>query len=147
METFTCRYPSLDNTFLPNDLWEATSQLRCFQESEVPLQSLSHYRDAVDKLEYSARLVSLAGLYAESGAITAWLYDIDECILVDMEACKPCALILLAHFCVFLAGMKRNFWYAQGWANQLFEKVEASLDGQDRFMPLLQWPRTYLALL
>ncbi|KAM5353319.1 hypothetical protein ACJZ2D_016781 [Fusarium nematophilum] len=103
-------YPPLDNTFLPQDLWDATSQLRCFQESEVPLQSLNHYRDAVDKLEYSARLISLAGSYAESGAITAWLHDIDECILVDMAAYKPHALILLAYFCVFLAGIKKNFW-------------------------------------
>ncbi|KAH7153433.1 hypothetical protein EDB81DRAFT_868488 [Dactylonectria macrodidyma] len=140
-------YPPLDNTFLPKDLWDATSQLRCFLESEVPFQNLSHYRDAVDKLQYSARLISLAGSYAESGAITAWLHDIDERILADIAAYKPHALVLLVYFCVFLAGIQRNFWYARGWADQLFEKVETSLDGQDRLVPLLQWPRTYLELL
>ncbi|KAM5386485.1 hypothetical protein ACJZ2D_000448 [Fusarium nematophilum] len=87
-------YPTLDNTFLPSDLWDVARQLRAFQETEVPLDSLVHYRKAVNDLEYSARLVASAGAHAESGAVIAWLYSLDEEILVDIGAhgglpCNP----------------------------------------------------------
>ncbi|KAM5343769.1 hypothetical protein ACJ41O_012306 [Fusarium nematophilum] len=137
-------YPTLDNTFLPSDLWDVARQLRAFQETEVPLDSLVHYRKAVNDLEYSARLVASAGAHAESGAVIAWLYSLDEEILVDIGARKLCALLLLAHFCVFLAGIKKNFWYARGWAEPIFGEVECALKGHTRFASLLQWPRRHL---
>ncbi|KAF5001045.1 hypothetical protein FDECE_11079 [Fusarium decemcellulare] len=137
-------YPSLDGTFLPNDFWDATARLRAFQQIELPLHSRVHYQDAVDKLEHAARIISVAGASPEIGAIVTWLQDVDDCIFVDISAYKPPALVLLAYFCVFLAGMKKNFWYVRGWGEQLFERVEVLLESRGRFTPLLEWPRKHL---
>ncbi|KAJ3537232.1 hypothetical protein NM208_g6397 [Fusarium decemcellulare] len=123
-------HPSLDGTFLPNDFWDATARLRAFQQIELPLHSRAHYQNAVDKLEHAARIISVAGASPEIGAIVTWLQDVDDCIFVDMAAYKPPALVLLAYFCVFLAGMKKNFWYVRGWDEQLFDRVEVLLESR-----------------
>lgn len=114
---------------------------------EVPFDSLKQYQNAVDRLEDSARLVSLAGTHAESGAVIACLYGLDDGVLVDIGAHKPYALILVAHCCVFLSGIEKNFWYVRGWAEQIFVQIETSLEVQTRFAPMLQWPRAHLGTL
>ncbi|EEU33781.1 uncharacterized protein NECHADRAFT_56106 [Fusarium vanettenii 77-13-4] len=138
-------YPSLDNTFLPPDLWDATRQLRFFLETEVPPESLTHYRDAVNSLEYSARLVALAGAQAESGTVIAAFWTLNEKILVDIGCRKPYTLVLVAYYCVYLAGLNRTFWYARGWVEQVFDQVERSLASHAAFKSMLEWPRTHVS--
>lgn len=122
-------------------------QLRTFLNEETPAQGRSRYLEAVDDLEYSARLIALAGTCVESGAVIAWIYRIDEKVLVDMAARKPYALVILAYFCVFLSGIQRSFWYVRGWTKCIFHEVEASLAHHRHLLPLLEWPRRCLMIL
>lgn len=140
-------YPTLDNMFLPQDLWDAMLQLRTFLNEETPAQGRSRYLEAVDDLEYSARLIALAGTCVESGAVIAWIYRIDEKVLVDIGAREPHALVVLAYFCVFLSGIQKSFWYVRGWTERIFYDVEASLEVHSQLLPLLQWPRRCLTTL
>ncbi|KAI5459415.1 hypothetical protein BGZ63DRAFT_360577 [Mariannaea sp. PMI_226] len=137
--------PSLENTVLPLDTWDAIQRLRVFQEEEVPSSSLEHYLELVDSLHRSAKLIALAGAYVECGAIFVWMYGIHESILMDIDSHRPHALVILAHTTVFLATTEKLYWFARGWARQVFNAIEAKLIGQPKFVNMLQWPKHNLA--
>ncbi|KAF5544684.1 sterol regulatory element-binding ECM22 [Fusarium phyllophilum] len=136
-----CRYPFLESTCLPPGLWNALTELRHFLAVEVPIIHRDQYRKAVDRLEDTAALISLAGGNAESSVFIVWLCEIDDIILADLAARKSHAFVLLAYFCVFLVGMGESFWYACGWASYLFKGIETALQDQTQLTKLLKWPK------
>ncbi|KAH6880461.1 hypothetical protein B0T10DRAFT_412199 [Thelonectria olida] len=136
--------PSLEATVLPLDTWDAMSNLRAFQEAEVPASSLEHYTDTIDHLERATRLVALAGVYVESGAVLVWMYGIHDSILVDIGSHRPHALVILAYYCVLLATLEMSSWCGRGWARQLLDDIEVKLTGHPKFLAMLQWPEKSL---
>jgi hypothetical protein len=136
--------PSLETTVLPLDTWDAMSNLRAFQEAEVPASSLDDYIHTIENLERSTRLVALAGCYVETGAVLAWMYGIHDSILIDIGSHRPHALVILAYYSVLLATLEKNFWYSRGWARQLLDDIEVKLNGQPKFLAMLQWPKKSL---
>ncbi|RSL55469.1 hypothetical protein CEP54_009372 [Fusarium duplospermum] len=137
--------PPLDNTLLPPDTWDALKRLRAFQEADIPSGGVGHYLHAVGQLETSAKLFAFAGLYAETGAALFWLYTVDDSIFIDLNAQRPHALLLFAHFLVHVAALERTFWYLKGWSRQIMVKIEEGLVGQPKFQELLQWPKARIS--
>ncbi|KAG8668964.1 hypothetical protein FPOAC2_08271 [Fusarium poae] len=139
------RYPNLDNSALPRDIWVALRRLRAFQEADIPATGLQHYAAALDDLETSVRLFAAAGVQAESGAVQFWLYSVHESVLLDLAAHRPHALLLFAHYLVHWAVLERKFWYLRGWSQQLMAKIEEGLIGQPMFLEMLNWPKQKVA--
>ncbi|KAK7408412.1 hypothetical protein QQX98_009397 [Neonectria punicea] len=137
-------YPSLENSLLPIDTWAAIGRLRDFQEAEIPSASLKHYVESIERLEETAKLIACAGVHVEAGAVIAWMYGIDDSVLMDIGAYRPHALLTLAYYSLFLATLEKNFWYSRGWGRQLLEQIETKLAGQSKFLQLFQWPKQKL---
>ncbi|KAF5025789.1 hypothetical protein F66182_2122 [Fusarium sp. NRRL 66182] len=138
-------FPSLENSALPTDTWDALRSLRAFQEASMQTDDLEHYTKAIGALEISARLFAAAGLYTEAGAVSFWLYTVNDSVLLDFAAHKPHALLLFAYFLVHNASLARCFWYMRGWAPQTMVKIEEGLAGQPKFLEMLEWPKQRIA--
>lgn len=137
----TTSFPSLENTSLPIDLFEALRRLQNFQKIDIPSTSEVHYAKAVERLNNAAKLMASAGVHAEANALLAWPYELHESILIDIRAKKPHAVLVLGYLAIFFAAIEKSFWYCRGWAGALFEEVEKLLSGQPKFLELLEWPR------
>lgn len=129
---------------LPMDTWDAMSILRAFLEAEVPSSSLDDYTHTIDNLERSIKLVALAGVYVETGAVLAWMYGIRDSILVDVASHRPHALVILGYYSILLATLEKSFWYARGWARQLIDDIEGKLNGQPKHLSMIEWPKKNL---
>ncbi|KAH7143393.1 hypothetical protein EDB81DRAFT_759839 [Dactylonectria macrodidyma] len=108
------RLPSLENSVLSLDTWDAIDELRAFMETAVPASSLEHHAKAVEKLFECAKLIAVAGVYFEAGGVVVFMYSIYETILMDIGARRPHALVILTYYAIFLATMEKNFWYSRG---------------------------------
>lgn len=135
----------IEHTNLPLDTEDALRELGKFQSMEIPSTSDEHYAKAFAGLYTSAKLIAAAGVYAESGAVLCWLYLIDDCIVLDIRARKPHALLLLAYYAVLLATLERSFWYIEGWSRPLVEQIEVLFAGKPRFLDLLRWPKKHVS--
>jgi hypothetical protein len=98
------------------------------------------YLDAVKKLETAARLVSRAGLDIEVGTTLFWISDVHESIISDTRAFDHPALVLMAHFAVFMAALEKTFWYVRGWAKCVVRDVSNQISDQPRVAQALTWP-------
>ncbi|KAH6874373.1 hypothetical protein B0T10DRAFT_498842 [Thelonectria olida] len=132
--------PSLENTNLPHDMWEALQRLRIFHEEEISAPSIVYYRQLMDQLEETIKLVTRAGIHAESGAILGCLYTLHSSIILDLMAHQSRALPFLAYYSVLLVSVERNFWYTRGWGKRLLAEVELMLAGQPKYLSMIQWP-------
>ncbi|KPM43315.1 hypothetical protein AK830_g3244 [Neonectria ditissima] len=113
-------------------------------QAEIPSASLKPYIGAIDRLEETAKLISCAGVHAEAGAVLAWMYGVDDSVLIDIGAYRPHALLTLAYYSLFLATLEKSFWYSRGWGRQLIDQIETKLAGQSKFLQLFQWPKQKL---
>lgn len=83
----------------------------------------------------------MAGVHAECGTVLLWPYNLHESILLDMQAKRPHALLLLAYVGVLFGSLEKSFWYIRGWAKSIIDEVDTLLAGQPRFLELLEWPK------
>ncbi|KAH8747736.1 C6 zinc finger domain-containing protein [Diaporthe sp. PMI_573] len=133
-------FPSLAHSLLPADTFDAFSNLRLFFEAELAPGDQKPYLDAVEKLESAARLVARAGLDTEVGTTLFWVSDVHESIISDTRTFKYPALVLMAHFAVFMATLEKTFWHTRGWAKAVVRDVSNHLAGQPRLADVLKWP-------
>lgn len=97
------------------------------------------YLDAVKKLETAARLFSRTGLDIEVGTSLFWISDVHESIISDTRAFEQPALVLVAHFAVFMAALEKTFWYVRGWAKGVVRDVNNQISDQPRVAQVLAW--------
>ncbi|KFA81140.1 hypothetical protein S40288_01004 [Stachybotrys chartarum IBT 40288] len=138
------REPCLEDTLLPPDTWQVMVQLRRFLESDLPSASREPYSKALDHMEECLRWCAVSGMHVEVGIALAWMYLIEDSIIVDIQARQAHAMLLLAYYSILLAVLERSFWLARGWAKQLMNQIAASLRGQVKFFGLLEWPRHHV---
>ena len=55
-----------------------------------------------------------------------WAYPLSKQFHEDLQARKPAALVLLAHYCVLLQAVDHK-WYLNGMAWQLLEDIERNI--------------------
>ncbi|KAH7129978.1 hypothetical protein B0J13DRAFT_452073 [Dactylonectria estremocensis] len=135
----------LGDSILPLDTWDALGKLREFCKAEIPSASLKDYLNSIDRLEDTVKLVACAGVHVEGGAVLAWIYGVEESILVDIGAHRPPALLILSYYVVFLSTLEKNFWYCRGWGRQLTSEIETKVVGEPKCLELFQWPKQRIA--
>ncbi|RBQ83749.1 hypothetical protein VDGD_08904 [Verticillium dahliae] len=110
-------YTVLDQACIPKDAFTALSRLRAVLAKHAPAAARKDYLDAVAALERTAALVAAAGMHVDPGMVFIWAYEVSGRVLADVRGRAPAALLLLAHYCVFLRVMERRIWYFRGWGS------------------------------
>ena len=83
-------------------------------------------------------------MHNESGTAFAWMYMVDDSIVLDVGHHRAHALLIIAYYSILLVMEEKNFWYARGWAKQLVDQIDAQFDGQPKFLQLMEWPRHHV---
>ncbi|KAI1478992.1 hypothetical protein F4774DRAFT_140546 [Daldinia eschscholtzii] len=136
--------PSLEHTLLPPDTFTVISSLRLLLQGELPLSKTQHYDRAIDALEMCTKLLAYAGSYIEPGMVIWWPCALDETILKDVESFDPHALVLLAHFLVFMNITERINWSVKGWGKPVLDDIERRLHDHPGFVAHLRWPKSHI---
>ncbi|KAJ5584881.1 uncharacterized protein N7459_004681 [Penicillium hispanicum] len=83
--------------------------------------------------------------YAEPTSLTCvagWAIRASTDFLDDLRECKPLALVLLAHYCVFLCMAKDN-WCVGSWGRTVFDEIVQLLDPS--WQHHIQWATNKIA--
>ncbi|KAG7116816.1 hypothetical protein HYQ44_006443 [Verticillium longisporum] len=88
-----------------------------YTPKHAPAAARKDYLDAVAALERTAALIAAAGMHVDPGMVFIWAYEVSGRVLADVRGRAPAALLLLAHYCVFLRVMERRIWYFRGWGS------------------------------
>lgn len=76
-----------------------------------------------------------------SPMVFAWLYRLEEGYLATLQAKRPMALVILAHYLVLLSQLE-GYWYIHGWVPHIMEVVKRQL--HPAYQQWLQWPQRYI---
>ncbi|KAF2166973.1 hypothetical protein M409DRAFT_66473 [Zasmidium cellare ATCC 36951] len=74
-----------------------------------------------------------------SHMVFAWLYRLEEHYLATLQAKRPMALVILAHYLVLLSQLE-GYWYIHGWVPHIMEAVKRQL--HPAYQQWLQWPQS-----
>ncbi|EEY19093.1 conserved hypothetical protein [Verticillium alfalfae VaMs.102] len=107
---------------IPGDTFAALSRLRAVLAEHVPADAREDYLKAVAALERTARLIADAGMDVDPGMVFIWAYEVSGRVLTDVRGHAPAALLLLAHYCVFLRILESRIWYFRGWAKPVLQR-------------------------
>lgn len=132
--------PSLEDSLLPEDTFDALFYLRSFLETELPSEDQPTYLDAAEKLKAVTRIMGRAGLHAEPAIVFFWTASLDDVIISDSRAFRAPALAVIAYFAVFLAAFERTFWFLRQWAKSLLREIMQKAQTEPRLLQLLKWP-------
>jgi len=130
---------------LPDDVFFALSCLRRYlSEAESPEIKVD-YDKAVTILEVSAIQIAYADMNVEVGAILLWPFFLPDSVVADIRQRKPCGLVILAYYAVFVNTLDRIYWFLRGWGQELLEGIENEIGGQEQSREMLVWPRRHIA--
>ncbi|EXL94485.1 hypothetical protein NOF04DRAFT_11450 [Fusarium oxysporum II5] len=140
----TPRKPSLEYSMLPDDVFFALSCLRRYlSEAESPEIKVD-YDKAVTILEVSAIQIAYADVNVEVGAILLWPFFLPDTVIADIRQRKPCGLVILAYYAVFVNTLDRIYWFLRGWGQELLKDIENEIGGQEQSREMLMWPRRHI---
>jgi hypothetical protein len=91
--------------------------------------------------ETATRQLELAGPHIETGMVLMWAYSLSKRFQEDLEAYRPAALVLLAHWCVLLH-LIDHCWFINGASHQLLEDIERNI--HPGFQEWLVWPKRWV---
>lgn len=131
------------------DYSEPLQDLRSLISETFPARSSlnASYCSVLDTL-----LSSFNSLYHRSMPISgselwplvfSWLYTLPDCVVSDMEAKRPVALLLFGFFAVLLNELD-SVWFIHGWSQHIIKGIHTQLDDWHRLY--LQWPLNCLVL-
>ncbi|EXL73148.1 hypothetical protein FOPG_11492 [Fusarium oxysporum f. sp. conglutinans race 2 54008] len=137
--------PSLEHSMLPDDVFFALSCLRRYlSEAESPEIKVD-YDKAVTILEVSAIQIAYADVNVEVGAILLWPFFLPDSVVAAIRQRKPCGLVILAYYAVFVNTLDRIYWFLRGWGQELLEDIGNEIGGQEPSREMLVWPRRHIA--
>lgn len=97
----------------------------------VAIQAL---RGSLEKIEANPR---------DRAAALNWLVFLESSYVSSLMSKKPFALVILAHYCVILDGL-REHWFVQDWGVRVIEVVHANLS--EEWRSLVHWPMKQIGL-
>lgn len=77
----------------------------------------------------------------QSHQVFAWLYRLKADYLATLQAKRPMALVILAHYLVLLSQLE-GYWYLHGWVPHIMEAVRRQL--HPAYQQRLQWPQRHM---
>jgi hypothetical protein len=150
----------MQQSMLPPDTRDQISQLRRFIDDysfTYPTQTQQDqnasagapstvdnredYENAMKYFETATRQLELAGPHIETGMVLMWAYSLSKRFQEDLEAYRPAALVLLAHWCVLLH-LIDHCWFINGASHQLLEDIERNI--HPGFQEWLVWPKRWV---
>lgn len=106
---------------------------------EKYLQPLDELRSCFGKA--FERRIESNSIKVCSPMIFAWLYKLEEGYLATLQAKRPMALVILAHYLVLLSQLD-GYWYIHGWAPHIMDAVKRQM--HPAYQQWLQWPQRYI---
>lgn len=76
-----------------------------------------------------------------SPMIFAWLYRLEEGYLATLQAKRPMALVILAHYLVLLSQLE-GYWYIHGWVPHIMDAIKRQM--HPVYQQWLHWPQRYI---
>ncbi|CRK20735.1 Sterol uptake control protein 2 like [Verticillium longisporum] len=134
-------YTALDQACIPGDTFAALLRLRAVLAEHVPADAREDYLEAVVALERTAGLIADAGMHVDPGMVFIWAYEVSGRVLADVRGHAPAALLLLAHYCVFLRILESRIWYFRGWVKPVLQSIDGLITGEPDFEVGMEWPR------
>ncbi|KAM0277450.1 hypothetical protein ACHAQH_005816 [Verticillium albo-atrum] len=131
-------------SLLPEDIFDALDEASNFYKATLDGQSRQQYLDAMHELRRAACMVSRAGTQPESRMIMFIPYMIEDDMRLDIIACRPHAMVFLAHFAVLLRAMETQFWYFGGLAKRMFGVIDESLSRFPIHLDAVRWQRRHV---
>ncbi|RKK08004.1 hypothetical protein BFJ63_vAg3484 [Fusarium oxysporum f. sp. narcissi] len=136
--------PSLQNSPLPTDTFEAVDRLRDYLRNQVDLIHLEEAEEAVDYLRATVVHVAMAGINVELGNVVNWPLNLSDTFMSDIKQFRPHALLILAYFAPILGMADRSFWFLHGWSKYLLADIEQRLNNLPELIRYLEWPKAHV---
>jgi hypothetical protein len=90
-----------------------------------------------------AQVASDRGFFTVSTALHIWPTRVSQDYLDLLKERDPAALVVLAHYCILLEPLEKN-WYMSGFRKRLLTKIYKQLD--EEWRQWLQWPLRQVGL-
>ncbi|KAF6832934.1 hypothetical protein CPLU01_05883 [Colletotrichum plurivorum] len=135
------RNPQMQYSPLPNDVFQALSDLATFFNDTLRGDAREEYATAVAELEKAVYLMAHSGASIEACTLLVWPYVVSENIMADIQAQSPYAMVLLAYFAVPLCVLEKRYWFVEGWAVRLLGLVGECLGEGGVLAEVVEWPR------
>ncbi len=132
-------------TDLPAVLQEQLLHLEtlCENASEGP-EAISAYKQALEALQMCfIRMNNRPPYECEVSIAFLWPVMIPQQYISLMNARKPEALIILAHYCIILHHLD-FYWWMRGWAMHIIDNIHRELD--DDLRSWIQWPTSVITV-
>ncbi|PNH69207.1 hypothetical protein VD0002_g1091 [Verticillium dahliae] len=131
-------------SILPEDMFDALDDTSTFYETTLDGPSRHDYVNAVHLLRRAVWLVAGAGAQPESHMVMFIPYKVEDGLRLDIVACRPHAMVFLAHFAVLLRALETRFWYFGGLAKRMFAVVDESLARFPVHLHAVLWQRRHV---
>ncbi|CAG9990080.1 unnamed protein product [Clonostachys byssicola] len=136
--------PSLEQSVLPGDTFNALSCLRHVLCEHTPAYKKADYEKAVATLEISAVQTVCADVNVEVGAVLLWPFFLPDSIIADTRERKPLALVILSYYAVYIHTLDKSYWFLRDWGRRLLNDIEKHIGDAELFRELLEWPRRHI---
>ncbi|KAI5456943.1 hypothetical protein BGZ63DRAFT_475229 [Mariannaea sp. PMI_226] len=80
------------------------------------------------------------GTTGQMQVVMAWVYQLNDVFLTQLDKKDPVALIILGHFCVLLSTIER-YWFIEHWARHTMQEILGISESCGKW---LSWPIQYL---
>lgn len=127
-------------TTFPQGFDVQINKLRSFASTLFAEDStFQKYTVAIDELQrcYSDTLSAYYNPTSLTRAVFSWFYRLEPGFVAALEAKRPFALIVYAHFTVMIH-QARHVWYMEGWGPHIMGGIHRNLDAG--YMDWLVWP-------
>ncbi|KAM0327061.1 hypothetical protein ACHAQA_006184 [Verticillium albo-atrum] len=131
-------------SLLPGDIFEALDSATHFYETMLDGPSQKAYVDAVDELRRAVCMIATSGTQPESRMFMFVPYLIDDNVRLDIMACRPHAMIFLAHFAVLMRAYEACFWHFNGLAKRMFGVIDETLSRFPVHLEAVRWQRRHV---
>ncbi|KAG2419080.1 hypothetical protein HFD88_002184 [Aspergillus terreus] len=122
---------------VPDDVAQALDTLDALN-LHCQSDSLTDTREAYQKAIGELRVLSYT-VFSGHPTLTlavGWAIRLSKEVLKDLQTHEPLALVILAHYCVFLH-LERGHWCLDGWGAAVMRDIWQSLD--DSWKPHVRW--------
>ncbi|KAI4181892.1 MAG: hypothetical protein L6R41_006344 [Letrouitia leprolyta] len=101
-------------------------------------EAVEAYGEAVKALRKCfAKIFTRSSVECEIGTAFTWPVEVPDKFVQLLQARRPEALVILAHYCVVLHHLD-NYWWLTGWSAQLLENIHHELT--EPWREWIQWP-------
>jgi hypothetical protein len=96
---------------------------------------------AIESLRSTHALAVRDRSLCASHGLWIWIISLPSLFIDMMSNNSPVALVILAHYAAVLRPYERDDWVFAGWSSSVMGAIERALEGQDRLLTYIAWPK------